>query len=247
MKAFRIAMTWVWMLLVPCSLSVADEIEVKRVHFAAGASSATIKGSLAGYQTIDYRLGAKAGQTMTVTLKTNNTANYFNLLAPGETDVALFIGSSSGNHFHGSLPADGDYTVRVYLMRSAARRNEKANYALAVGIASASSARPQHGDAKVTGTNYHATGEIPCAMSASQPTSSCHFGVTRQGNGTAVVTVTTLGGGTRTLFFTKGHATGYDQSQADSGKFSARKLGDLNIIHIGGERYEVPDAVVSGG
>jgi len=247
MKAFRVAMTLVWVLLVPCSLSVADEIEVKRVHFAAGASSATLKGSLAGYKTIDYRLGAKAGQTMTVTLKSNNTANYFNLIAPGETDAAFFIGSSSGNHFQGSLPADGDYTVRVYLMRSAARRNEKANYTLTVGIASASSARAPHGDAKVAGTNYHATGEIPCAMSLSQPTHSCHFGVTREGNGTAVVTVTKTGGGTRAIFFTKGHATGYDQSQSDSGKFSAKKQGDLSIIHIGGERYEIPDAVVSGG
>jgi hypothetical protein len=71
--------------------------------------------------------------------------------------------------------------------------------------------------------------------------------VTRQGNGTAVVTITRTGGGTRTLYFTKGHATGYDQSQAASGQLSARKQGDLSIIQIGGERYEIPDAVVSGG
>jgi hypothetical protein len=240
-------MTLAWVLLLPCSIAVADEIEVKRVQFAAGKSSATLKGSLAGYKIIDYRLGARAGQTMTVTLKTSNTANFFNLIAPGETDVAFFIGSSAGNHFHGALPADGDYTVRVYLMRSAARRNEKANYTLTLGITGASGTKAPPGDAKVPGTSYHATGEIPCAMSASQPTRSCPFGVTRQGNGTAVVTITRTGGGTRTLYFTKGHATGYDQSQADSGKFSARKQGDLSIIQIGGERYEIPDAVVSGG
>jgi hypothetical protein len=240
-------MTLAWVLLVPCSWSGAGELEVKRVHFAAGASSATLKGSLTGYKTIDYRLGAKAGQTMTVTLKTNNGANFFNLIAPGETDVAFFVGSSSGNRFRGSLPADGDYTVRVYLMRSAARRNEKANYTLTVGIAGASGAKAPPGDAKVPGTNYHATGDIPCAMSPSQPTRSCPFGVTRQGNGTAVVTVTKTGGGTRSIYFTKGHATGYDQSQADSGKFSAKQQGDLSIIQIGGERYEIPYAVVWGG
>lgn len=247
MKAFRFPITLAWLLFVPCSLSVASEIEVKRVQFAAGSSAATLKGALVGYKTIDYRLGAKAGQTMTVTLKTTNGANYFNLIAPGEKDVAFFIGSSSGNHFHGSLPADGDYTVRVYLMRSAARRNEKANYTLTLSITGTSSGNALHGDAKVAGTNYHATGEIPCAMSASQPTHSCHFGVTRQGNGDAIVTVTRIGGGTRTLYFKKGEATGYDQSQADSGQFSAKKQGDLSIIHIGGERYEIPDAVVSGG
>jgi hypothetical protein len=247
MKAFRSTITLLWVLLIPCSLSVAAEIEVKPVHFAAGASSATVKGALVGDKIIDYRLGAKAGQTMTVTLKTNNGANYFNLIAPGETDVAFFVGSTSGNRFHGALPANGDYTVRVYLMRSAARRNEKANYTLTVGITSAASAKVPPRDAKVAGTNYHATGEIPCAISPSQPSHSCPFGVTRQGNGTATVTVTRTGGGTRTIHFTKGHATGYDQSQADSGKFSARKQGDLSIIQIGGERYEIPDAVVSGG
>ena len=36
----------------------------------------------------------------------------------------MFVGSISGNQFEGRLPASGDYKVRVYLMRSAARRDE---------------------------------------------------------------------------------------------------------------------------
>lgn len=46
----------------------------------------------------------------------------------------MFIGSQQGNHFEGTLPADGEYTVQVYLMRNAARQNEKANYTLEIGI-----------------------------------------------------------------------------------------------------------------
>jgi hypothetical protein len=42
----------------------------------------------------------------------------------------MFIGSTSGNQYEGVLPASGDYKVRVYLMRSAARRDEVANYRL---------------------------------------------------------------------------------------------------------------------
>lgn len=103
------------------------------------------------------------------------------------------------------------------------------------------------GDALVAGTDYHATGSIPCSMGAGQPTGSCPFGVKREGNGSGMVTVTKPDGRTRTIFFSNGKATGYDQSQADSGAFSASKQSDLNMIRIGNERYEIPDGVIFGG
>jgi hypothetical protein len=164
-------------LLMACALVAAsswafaaDGIESRPLQFTKGASSATVKGSLKGDKTIDYKLRAKAGQTMSVTLKTNNSANYFNVLPPGSTGEAIFVGSTSGNEWTGPLPAaDGEYTVRVYLMRSAARRNETANYTLTVGITgSAAAASPlgnaPAGDAKVKGTPYHATGKVSCSM-----------------------------------------------------------------------------------
>jgi hypothetical protein len=64
----------------------------------------------------------------------DNGANDFNIIAPGKADEAMFVGSSAGNQFEGKLPASGDYKVRVYLMRSAARRNEIANYRLEMVI-----------------------------------------------------------------------------------------------------------------
>jgi len=46
-------------------------------------------------------------------------------------------------------------------------------------------------DAKVEGTNFNATGMIPCARQAVQPMAQCKFGVTREdpanGNGTITV------------------------------------------------------------
>ena len=102
-------------------------------------------------------------------------------------------------------------------------------------------------DAKVAGTDYHATARIPCSMGGGAPTGSCNAGVKREGGGSAMVTVTKPDGRTRTIFFANGRATGYDQSQADPGSFSASRQGDLNIIKIGQERYEIPDAMIFGG
>jgi hypothetical protein len=167
--------------------------------------------------------------------------------------VAFFIGSTSGNQFEGVLPESGDYKIRVYMMRSAARRNEVANYRLemiittAEGNSNVSGSDATGGDALVAGTNYHATGNIPCAVAAGQPTGSCPFVVTREGNGSGIVTVTKPDGRTRAIFFENGKAVGYDVSQADPGEFSASREGDLNVIRIGEERYEIPDAVIFGG
>jgi hypothetical protein len=225
----------------------AASIAAKRLSFAPGASSATVKGSIRGDTTVDYKLAAKAGQTMRVSLKTSNASNYFNVLPPGSNDVAVFVGSSGGNEWTGPLDADGDYTIRVYLMRSAARRKERADYTLTVGITGHAAGHARTTDAKVPGTPYHATGEVPCAMGSGQPKGSCSFGVVRTGAGSGTVTVTKPDGRTRSIFFEKGRATSYDMSQADPGEFSARKQGDTNLIGIGQERYEIPDAVISGG
>ena len=233
------------------ALALAQEaIREVRVQFPRGAASTTIKGILKGRETIDYKLGAAAGQRMTVTLTTDNTGNYFNLLAPGETEVAFFVGSSEGNRFEGTLAKSGDQTIRVYLVRSAARRNETARYRLKVAIAGAAhgkGASAPAGDAKVPGTDFHATGDIPCSMGGGQPTGQCPFGVKREGGGSGVVTVTKPDGRTRAIFFEQSRATGYDRSQADPGEFRASRQGDLSIIRIGRERYEIPDAVIFGG
>lgn len=233
-------------LLLPAPSAAQDDIRTERVQFARGATSATVESSIRGYDAVDYLLGASAGQYMNVSMATDNSANYFNILAPGETDVAMFIGSTSGNQYEGTLPASGDYTIRVYLMRSAARRGEVANYRLEM-IITGSENDALANDALVPGTGYHATGSIPCSMGGGQPTGSCEFGVTREGNGSGTVTVTKPDGRQRNIFFDNGTAIGADVSQADPGEFSASKESDLSIVRIGQERYEIPDAVIFGG
>ena len=99
-----------------------------------GANGTVIEDSIQGNEIIDYLLHANAGQRMMVVLETDNLSNYFNVMEPGSTGAAMFIGSTEGNRFEAGLPVDGDYTIRVYLMRNAARRNETADYSLAVNI-----------------------------------------------------------------------------------------------------------------
>lgn len=243
-------------LLMVCALVAAhtrafaaDSIESRPLQFAKGASSATVKGALKGDKIIDYKLRAKAGQTMSVALKTSNGANYFNVLPPGSTGEAIFVGSTSGNEWTGPLAADGEYTVRVYLMRSAARRSETADFTLTVGIAgSAAAASPlgaaPAGDAKVKGTPYHATGQVPCSMgSAPQGSAQCDFGVIRGQPGKAELHVTPPGGFRRVLTFAGGKVT-----SASDAKVKASKTGDLWTVDVNDyEHYRIPEAVISGG
>ena len=238
-------------------ISQAADIMQQRVQFAEGEIGATLQNKIQGERLIDYKLRARAGQFMNIGLASDNPSNYFNVMAPGETDVAFFIGSRDGNEFEADLTKDGDYTIRIYLMRNAARRNESANFTLEVAIAAAGDvpseasdgqAKKQYSDpviiddALVAGTEFHATGEIPCASSQGQPLGSCRFGVIRQGGGNATVRVFWGQGGERNLYFEDGKAVSSDAP------FEAQRESDLNRISIGkDERFEVPDGVIYGG
>jgi hypothetical protein len=103
-------------------------------------------------------------------------------------------------------------------------------------------------DALVPGTDFNATGEIPCARNAGQPLGMCPFGVKRNGGGNGWVTVSWPDGGSRTIYFEKGRPSSYDQSQADGDKtLMVGQNADLFIVTIGTERFEIPDAVINGG
>ncbi|MBK7904079.1 MAG: DNA breaking-rejoining protein [Proteobacteria bacterium] len=123
MKARFVAATFILVL----ALSVADNavadagIRQETVQFARGASFADIKGQIKGDATVDYVVRAAAGQTLSVKLRKSNAQNYFNVMPPASQGSAMFVGDN-GENYSGVLPADGDYTVRVYLMRPAARR-----------------------------------------------------------------------------------------------------------------------------
>ncbi|TGE83814.1 hypothetical protein C7Y70_09470 [Pseudoalteromonas sp. KS88] len=86
---------------------------------------------ITGNEFNDYQVSADAGDTLNVTLTPSNLSNYFNIL-PAQSNQAVFIGSVEGHYAKYQLSKGGDYIVRVYLMRNAARRNETSSYKLTI-------------------------------------------------------------------------------------------------------------------
>lgn len=115
-----------------CSQAVAADT-ARRVAFGRGSSSATLTGAVKGYDTVSYLVGARAGQTLTVTLHARNHSTYFSVTAPG-ADAAMFMGEVAGDTFTATLPSSGDYRVQVYLMRNAARRGDTGAYTISVRV-----------------------------------------------------------------------------------------------------------------
>lgn len=335
-------------LVVPAALAQRD-MRTERVRFERGAN-AVIEGSITGYDIVDYVLGARADRYTNVGMATDDGGDRFDVLAPGEGEVAMFDGAIGENQYEGILPESGDFKVPVHRMRSAARRDEVAHHRLGMiiaageeqsgaahparkpaavdvppapenggprdwvvaGVSSALNLRAQPSTTAQTIASYapgtvldnlgclraegrvwcdvqelgggprgyvaaefltpavspdgtvatgpdtsalragrgdfDATGRIPCAQHAGQPMTQCDFGVARAGGGYATIVITKPDGRTRALYFRNGTPIGADTSEADGhGEFSAEKESDLNLIRVGSERYEVPDAVILGG
>jgi hypothetical protein len=217
----------------------------EQVKFPKNTTSTVIKGQVKGDQFIDYRVSASAGQTLAVSLKPSNPQNYFNVLPPGSNDAGMFNGSIFGNNFKGLLPTDGDYTLRVYLMRPAARRNESSNYTLTIGVTGKPLAPvPAKTDALIPGTPFHASAKIRCTYYLDPKLRECEAFVIRRGfDGTATVEVR-WPNFKRNILFVKGKPVASDSSE----KLSTVRQGDLSIVSLGtAEQFDIPDVLVTGG
>ena len=218
----------------------------ERVTFAKGASSVTIKGRLKGDADVDYQVRAGAGQTLAVAMTESNPQNYFNVLPPG-SETAMFVGQDGGD-FQGVLPADGVYTVRVYLMRPAARRNETSNYALTIALTGKALAPlPAAKDALIPGTAFHASASINCIPPFApdlKPQQCEAFVIRRSFDGTATVEIRGANAIKRRILFVKGIPVASDSTES----LTHSHEGDLSVVKFGAdERYEIPDALLLGG
>lgn len=229
-------------------VAAADAVRKERVKFAKGTSSATLTNMVKGRDTLEYAVGATAGQHMRVKLTSSSNSIYFNVFAPGTMpgqDEALFIGDTGGDTFDGVLSASGNYMIQVYLYRNAARAGKSAKFTLDVAV----DAQPgASADATVPGTSFNATGMLGCARDAGQPLGQCKFGVIRQGDGNAELTIFWPDAGSRVIWFEKGVPVRYDQSQADGdAKLNFTKNADLFSVMVGTQRFEFPEAAINGG
>ena len=130
-KLFTVA---VGLALLSIPAIAKDVVHTKQVHFDKGTNGTTAKGHIKGYESVNYKLGAKADQSMRVSLESKKA--FINIYEPGKGpgDEAMFVGSMSGSSYVGMLPKSGTYTISVYLMRNEARRGTTAPYTLHIGI-----------------------------------------------------------------------------------------------------------------
>jgi hypothetical protein len=215
---------------------------------AATAHAGTVAGLLQGRKDVDHVVRAGAGQTLRVNLQSAHGALQFNVIAPGAGNVAMFANGSADQPFERVLPVAGRYIVRVYLVRAAARRGEKASYTLQTDLTgTALQPLPMRQDARVAGTAFHATAQVPCAPPYAPKVSRCDAGVTRYGSdGTASVTLRwgQAAAQQRRILFVKGAVVGSDAWEAPN----AGKNQDVTTVRFGSdERYEIVDALLTGG
>ena len=153
------------LLLLPAVPCAAQEMRTESIYFQAGASGASIQSRITGYETVAYKIGAEAGQHMSISLSPSNLATYFNVLEPGKVpgDAAIansgFMGPNVPdlNRFEADLGLSGEYTIFVYMMRSAARRNEVSDYTLDVSVTgqTGSTVQGDYADGLAGGPDYY--------------------------------------------------------------------------------------------
>lgn len=245
----RIAATSLLLLAVnaalPSHAAGISAIRSETVRFAKGATTAQIRGSIKGDVGVDYRIDARAGQMLTVAMKTSNESTYFNINPPG-SQMAMFVGSTKGTDATVRLPTDGTYVVRVYVMRNASRRNEMASYTLTVGVTGrALPPLPAAQDALIPGTKFHASGEVQCQPPFETKAQRCDAFVIRRGvDGTATVEVRGPNALRRRILFVAGVPVASDATEP----LTHAREGDRTVVNLGtDERYEIPDPLVQGG
>lgn len=116
--------------------SFAEETRTETVTFAKGYDSAVVTGKITAEESVLYELNAREGQFLTVSLRPDNKSANFNIYIPGKGpgEDALFASAAGGTEYTGQLYKSGVHTVSVFLVRSAARRGEAANFDIAFRI-----------------------------------------------------------------------------------------------------------------
>jgi hypothetical protein len=106
------------------------------VEVAAGTDAATIKSRITGHDYRDYLLKAEGGEELAVSIVGgSNITPYFNILPPGSDAEALYNSSIDGNDVSAfTLDAEGEYTIRVYLMGNAADTRKTVPFTLTVHL-----------------------------------------------------------------------------------------------------------------
>lgn len=230
-------------LMVAISLSFSNNIRTIDVKLKNDAPLISQKGSIKGYNLINYRITAKAGQTLKVFMQRSKGSAYFNVVYP-QRPYGGFNGSTYGDAFAMLLPKDGIYTVQVYMMRSAARRNEISNFTMKFSLTGKGAVIDLHQEPK----KFKASGTVPCGNDKAKMKQQCDFRVLRYLKAhSAELWVKSLDQKTvqryNHFYFINGMFGSHDIDFVEM-----ERIDDNTIIKSkNNEFYTVPDAAVYGG
>ena len=115
--------------LSQCNVSIAKQPQ--RIRFERGKSSAVVHGHIAGFDIQDYVVEARAGQQMDIRVKASNPETYFVLYSINGRATDM----NETDHYSLETTESGDYVIRVFMMRAAARRKGAASdFTLTISI-----------------------------------------------------------------------------------------------------------------
>jgi hypothetical protein len=83
----------------------------RRIRFDRGAHSASLRGRVSRSRALLYKVGAKRGQSMTVSLE-GDAKTRFDLSGPGNSSGQAMV--SGETEWSGTLPVAGDYKILVF-------------------------------------------------------------------------------------------------------------------------------------
>ncbi|WP_226664850.1 hypothetical protein [Microbulbifer aggregans] len=124
--------------LVAALAGPRNEQRSERVLFSdaessGGVRATQVKSSIRGYQTMEYLIEAKTGQSLDLNLHSNNRASGFRVTAPA-APRPMHSARGQSARFKGTLPRDGTYRVEIFLKDTAAENGERAAFSLNIRL-----------------------------------------------------------------------------------------------------------------
>lgn len=101
------------------------------VRFPKGQTQTTVRGAVRTSRYIDYIVSARIGQIISVKLDAKNPDLKFVVYDPNKE---IPDGATNVRSWTASIPASGDYAIRVILPRNGSRAETSASYAVSFSL-----------------------------------------------------------------------------------------------------------------
>lgn len=121
------------MLIVELLSRAGAAVQIERVHFLDGESTALRGAEISGYDAVKYIVTAGAGQTIVVKLMPGSEACALRVWTPG-ADEPDFADAMQGHEYVARHARPGLYTAQVFLTRGGARRGETCPYRISIEL-----------------------------------------------------------------------------------------------------------------